>query len=108
MHPRVTDSATALIRAVRARFALQGVDFAIEELRSRSWASVTFAGARHELAFRVEGERAEDAAGCFLGGLDAAEFSLRGHMLADIALVSEERRPDRVRIALEALTVEER
>ena len=48
------------------------------------------------------------AADAFLKDLGAAEFSLRGHILADIALVSDERPDDAssVTISLEALTVE--
>jgi hypothetical protein len=108
MRPLVNDAATALIRAVRGRFSDPGLAFSLEELRSRGWASVTFNGARHELAFRLDGDGAEDAAGHFLSEMDAAEFNLRGHLLADLALVSEERRPGQVRISLEALTVEDR
>jgi hypothetical protein len=80
----------------------------LEEIRSRRWASVTFQGARHELAFRLEGEGAEEAAGRFLSGLHAPNFALRGHLLADISLVEEERRPGFARIRVDALTVEER
>jgi hypothetical protein len=36
-----------------------------------------------------------------------AEFDLRGHILADIALIAEERGDGQVRISLEALTVED-
>ncbi|HYW16540.1 MAG TPA: hypothetical protein VE891_10375 [Allosphingosinicella sp.] len=79
----------------------------LEEIRSRRWASVTFQGARHELAFRLEGEGAGQAAARFLGGLDARGFALRGHLLADLSLVEEERRPDFARIRLDALTVED-
>jgi hypothetical protein len=80
----------------------------VEEIRSRSWASATFAGARHELTFRIEGEGAGAAADAFLATLTAAEFDLRGHILADIALVSEERTDEGlVRISLEGLTVED-
>jgi hypothetical protein len=100
----LTDAATAFLRAVRADFA--NLAFAVEEIRTRGWASVTFSGARHELAFRVEGEGAESEVSRFLSGLAAKEFDLRGHILADIALVSEERRPGCARVRLEALTVE--
>jgi hypothetical protein len=79
-----------------------------EEIRSRRWASVTFQGARHELVFRLEGEGAEEAAGRFLSHLDASGFRLRGHLVADVALVEQERRPGLARIRLDALTVEER
>lgn len=104
--PPLTDAATALLRAVRVRFA-HVAGFVVEEIRSRRWASVTFRGARHELSFRLEGEGAEAAAGRFLSGLSARDFELRGHLLADLSLVAEERRPGCARIRLEALTVEE-
>jgi hypothetical protein len=83
-------------------------DFVLEEIQSRRWASVTFQGARIGLAFRLEGEGAEHAAGRFLSGLDARNFELRGHLLADVSLVAEERRPGFARIRLDALTVEEK
>jgi hypothetical protein len=82
--------------------------FVLEEIHSRRWASVTFQGARHQLLFRLEGEGAEEAAGRFLSGLDVRNFRLRGHLLADMSLVAEERRPGFARIRLDALTVEER
>lgn len=100
------DATTALLRAVARRFPR--LDFRIEELRSRSWASITFTGARHELHFRVEGEGAEAAAEAFVEGLEAAEFELRGHILADIALVSDRRGAQSASLRIEALTVEDR
>jgi hypothetical protein len=96
-----------LLQAIQARL-LPFAGFVIEETRSRRWTSVTFQGARHDIAFRLEGEGAEAAAARFLGGLDARRFKLRGHLLADLSLVAEERRPGLARIRLEALTVEER
>ena len=102
----INDATTALLRAIRARLG-DFPGFCLEEISSRSWASVTFAGARHQLAFRLDGEGADVAASAFVDGLDSAEFALRGHILADIALVSEERTPDRATIRLEALTVED-
>lgn len=107
MSPALSDATSALLRAVRLNL-LSFRGFVLEEIRSRSWASVTFSGARHELAFRLEGPGAEQAGSRFLAELDVAEFELRGHILADIALVSEERRPGWVRIRLEALTVDDR
>ncbi|HEY0412962.1 MAG TPA: hypothetical protein VGD66_07465 [Allosphingosinicella sp.] len=107
MEPLTRDATTALIGAMCARLSGFGRRFALEEVRSRGWASVTFTGARHELTFRIEGSSAETAASDFLSNLRAAEFRLRGHVLADVALVSEERHPGRVRIAIEALTVED-
>ena len=103
----MNDATTALLRAVQLRFG--GLHVVVEEIRSRSWASATFAGARHELTFRIEGENAGEAADTFLATLTEAEFELRNHILADVALVAEERLEDEnsVRISLEALTVED-
>lgn len=106
MQTPVNDATTAFLRAIRVNF-MNFAGFFLDEVRSRSWASATFTGARHELAFRLEGTGAEAEAERFLSGLDAAEFDLRGHILADIALVSEERRPGCAQIRLEALTVED-
>jgi hypothetical protein len=103
----LTDAASALLQAIRVHF-VHFAGFVLEEIRSRRWASVTFQGARHELAFRLEGAGAGSAAARFLSGLDARAFALRGHLLADLSLVAEERRPGFARIRLDALTVEER
>jgi hypothetical protein len=106
MQPLTRDSTTLLLRAIQLAFVGFDVVFELQEIRSRAWASATFSGARHELAFRLEGREAEAAADRFAATLEAAEFRLRGHIVADIALVSREKRPGEVRMRLEALTVE--
>jgi hypothetical protein len=103
----VTDSTSAFLQAIRVTF-VNFAGFVLEEIRSRRWTSVTFQGARHEIVFRLEGEGAEEAAKGFLGRLDARNFVLRDHLLADVSLIEEERRPGFARIRLDALTVEER
>lgn len=104
------DSATALLRALSEGFAACSGAFRVEELVSTPWASVTFSGARHRIRFSLEGEGAAAAADAFLAGLAEAEFDLREHILADVAVVGEERSAagDRVVLTLEALTVEDR
>ena len=101
------DATSALLRALSMKFVGFGANVELEEIRSRGWASVTFTGARHELVYRIEGSEAEAAAEAFLSNLDTADFRLRGHILADIALVSTERRTGEARFRLEALTVED-
>ena len=102
------DAADELARAVCASFVGFGLSCEVEEVASRSWASVTFTGARHRLRLCVEGERASDAADAFLSGLSERDFALRGHILADIALVANDRlERGAIRLVLEALTVEE-
>jgi hypothetical protein len=100
------DATTVLLRALRARLAGAG-KLCFEEIVSRSWASVTFLGARHEIVFTLEGDAAEATADAFIAALAADEYELRGHILADIALVSKQVDSGLVRIALEALTVED-
>jgi hypothetical protein len=102
----VKDATSALLRAVRAACAGAPV-FVVEEIRSRSWSSGTFSGARHELAFRLEGEGADAAADDFVKGLDPVALELRGHILADIALTGDERRPGSASLRIEALSVED-
>lgn len=101
----MSDATTALIRAIRMNFV--NFTLAVEEVRSRSWASATFAGARHELGFRVTGSGALAASESFASGLDAREFALRGHILAEIVLIALEPLDDGARIRIEALTVED-
>ena len=101
------DASTELLRAVRKR-AGTGANLIIEDIRSRPWASATFSGARHQLAFRLDGEEAEDVADRFLADIEAAEFPLRGHVMADVAVIARDRLDDGVmRIRIEALTVED-
>jgi hypothetical protein len=104
------DATTALLRALRGKFA-PAVQPVFEEIRSRTWASVTFTGTRHEIVLRFGGEQAAEAVAAadrFLADLDGAEFQLRNHILADIALVARESMPGGgVRIRIEALTVED-
>lgn len=99
-------SAEELGRALRAHFVHFAGAVAIEEQACRPWASITFSGERHRICLRLSGASAAAAADGFLDGLGEREFDLRGHILADIALVADERDPDAVRLTLEALTVE--
>ncbi len=106
MSAPATDATTALLRALRSTFAsVNCVNF--ERVHSREWASITFSGARHEVTVRLAGEGSEAAADRFAAGLDETEFRLRGHILADIALVARAPAGDGVRLSLEALTVED-
>ncbi len=103
------DATSGLLRAVQASFAMP---VAIEEVRCRAWASATFVGARHELSLRIEGEQADEAASSFVAGLNTAEFPLKGHIVADMHLASQERGTacggeGFVRLRIEALTVED-
>jgi hypothetical protein len=104
-----TDGATAFLRALGEHFGHFGGLFRVDELSSRNWASVTFSGARHTVAFSLEGEGAAEAADAFVAHMAEAEFDLRGHIVADVALAGQERSAagDCIRLRIEALTVED-
>ena len=86
------------------------VNFVSKNVRSRPWASATFSGCRHELTLRLEGPTAAAEADAFLHGLEERDLPMRDHILADIALVAETRRPGErgldILLQLEALTIE--
>jgi hypothetical protein len=103
--PPTNDATTALLRAICRNFAR--FEPVVEEIRSRSWTSATFVGARHELRLRLRGEGTAAAADWLSQSLDVRGFNLRGHILADISLVASEPAEDGVRLRLEALTVED-
>jgi hypothetical protein len=78
-------------------------------LAQTDWASVTFAGARHRVGLTICGAGAVGTAADFLQALPELELAIPGQIVADIALVSEERsdRGDHAVLELEALTIED-
>jgi len=100
------DPGAELERAICASFGRLPATLEIEERSSRPWASITFAGARHRLRLGLRGPRAAASADAFLASLSEREFDLRGHFMADIALIEDIRGDGSVRLTLEALTVE--
>ena len=105
MRPPPNDATTALLRAICRN--LVRFDPVVEEVRSRSWTSATFVGARHELWLLLRGQGTKAAADRLSESLDVREFNLRGHILADISVVASEPVEDGVRLRVEALTVED-
>ena len=111
MPPLTRDATTALLRALRDRLGPSRA-IAFEQISSRSWASATFTGARHEIILRLDGEGAVEAAARFAAEAGAAEFRMRGHVVADIAIVAREETEQpgggpAARMKLEVLTVED-
>lgn len=100
------ESGAEVERMARASFASFAGAIGVE-VDSRQWASALFSGSQHRVTVRLDGGGAGAAADSFLDGLGEREFDLRGHILADIVAVSDERGPGglSVRLGLEALTV---
>ncbi len=64
----------------------------VEDVRSQSWASATFEGHRHAFTVRLDGAAAcvEASALRLCGMLLNDEITLRGHILADLAITGED------------------
>lgn len=101
---RSPDAGTQLERALVRSAGAEGFALAIVAAEWTRWASVTFTGARHRLTIAAAPSPALDR---WLAALPEAEFSLRGHLVADLALAAEPRMGERVEVELEALTVED-
>lgn len=88
---------------VAAMAARGGAEARVTGVRSRPWASATFAGARHRLEIRLPAGQVP----AFVEGLSEAEFGLRGHLVADIAVTGRRVGGDETVLEVEALTIEE-
>jgi hypothetical protein len=100
-------------RRLAARVAVNFVNFEgdvrVEPMDRTDWASVTFTGARHHLRAVIEGPGAVGAAADFLAVMGELDLPMPGHIVAEIALVSEERRDGGCYacLELEALTIDD-
>lgn len=90
----------ALVRALTLR---AGRKPAVEDIRSRPWASITFTGMRHRFVLRFDGDGAAPAVARLSDRLDYAEFDLGRHILVDIAMVDRAVDTAGARLTLEAL-----
>jgi hypothetical protein len=95
MRPVLTGGQGALLRSLSRWLEAERVGrdlplLVVESLESEAWASATFAGARHQLDVRIEGDRAIMAAAGIAGRLGEAELLVPGAIVADVALVHQE------------------
>jgi hypothetical protein len=100
-------AASALLRVLIARAGVARDRILLTEIQSVDWRSLTFAGERHQIALRVTGSDSGRAVERMLQGLEDAEFSIPGVLVADIAVLGQpERGLDRATsVRIEALTV---
>lgn len=86
----------------------------IEDFSSQPWASLTYSGSRHTLAFRLTGPvmEVEAAHDRLVALLTEPDFDLKGHFLAEMEVVDVDASIDldgcmRMELTVEALTIEE-
>ncbi|MDY7522759.1 hypothetical protein [Sphingomonas sp. 10B4] len=100
---RGPDAATLLRRALERHADAAGCDVSVCVQDSTRWASATFAGARHTVALTLHDD---PTGGLWLEALAEADLPIRGHLVADIVILSATRHDEKLVVALEALTVE--
>lgn len=105
----LSPAAAGLLRSLLARSGINRDRILLTEFRSIDWQSLTFVGERHEIELRVPGPDAQALADQLTLGIGDAEFSVPGHIVADIGL---ERPPihhhdGSISLHLEALTIVE-
>lgn len=76
-------------------------------MKSVDWQSLTMSGERHQLQLRVPGPRAQMIVEQMCAGLEEAEFSIPGIIVADIALASQLKHglDGSIGLDIEALTI---
>jgi hypothetical protein len=74
-----------------------------------SWASITFAGARHKLVLAFDGPAAVEAGELFIAALPDHEFAIPGQLVAEAAVVEVDHQlnPPFMRVTCEILLLED-
>ena len=103
----MSNAATALLRALIARAEVPRERILLSDWRSTDWQSLTFVGERHEIRLRILGPESLAASHRLTEGLAEAEFSISGHIVADIAVVAvpAQQADGSTSVSIEALTI---
>ena len=102
-------AASALLRALVARSGEQRDRILLTGVESVDWQSLTFTGERHQLGLRIAWADAATIAERLCHGLEDAEFSIPGVIVADIHLAQQPslEADGSVCLTVEALTISE-
>lgn len=105
----MSGAASGLLRAVLDRAGDRRDSILLSEIQSVDWQSLTFAGERHMISLRIPAPDAQIIAARLVDGIEDAEFSIPGHIVADIAVPAPPARAadGSVTVAIEALTVDD-
>ena len=102
-------AASGLLRALIARAGVPRDRILLTGLQSTDWQSLTFVGERHQIQLRVPGPDSEKIVERLCQGLEDAEFSIAGQIVADIVVIGTPVRAGdgSTAVSIEALTVAE-
>ena len=92
MRLSMSPTAAALLRALIARAAVGRERILLTDAHSTDWQSLTFTGERHHMALKVTGADCAAVTERMCNGLEDAEFSIPGVLVADIAVIGKPRR----------------
>ena len=105
----ISPAASALLRLLAARARVSRDRILLTEIASADWQSLTFTGERHQMSLRVTGADSREAVELMRSGLEDAEFSIPGLLVADIGILSGPRGgfDGSTELTIEALTIAE-
>lgn len=109
MRLAMSPAAAGLLRALLVRGGVERDRILLTEFRSTDWQSLTFIGEQHKIRLRIPSPDATSIATRLVNGLEDAEFTIPGHIVADVVLSGEPEQLDdgSIAIRIEALTVAE-
>jgi hypothetical protein len=103
----MSSDAASVLRALIGRARVPRDRILVTDARSVDWRSLTFTGERHEIELRVPGPDSRGVVTRMCDGLEEAEFSIPGVIVADIRLLRTRFRvlDGSTSVTIEALTV---
>jgi hypothetical protein len=102
-------AASGLLRALLERSPADSDRILLSEVSSVDWRSLTLEGERHHFCFRIWGDDPAALLARLRDGLEDAEFTIPGQIVADIAIagVGLPNRDGTLELTIEALTIAE-
>jgi hypothetical protein len=103
----ISQSASALLRALIARSGAPRDRILLIDVQSVDWRSLTFTGERHSIELRISPPHSDAIVQRMCAGLEDAEFSIPGLIVADITVTDERRHSadGSTNLTIEALTI---
>ncbi len=105
----MSSAASALLRILTARAHVPRDRILLSDAESVDWRSLTFAGERHVLCLRIPGPESAEIVQRMCAGLEEAEFSIPGVIVADLCVADGPRwaLDGSTAVTIEALTISE-
>lgn len=105
----MSSAAANLLRALIARAGVARDRILLTDMQSTDWQSLTLTGERHQFELRVAPPHSDRIVDRMCWGIEDAEFSIPGLIVADIARCGEPvlESDGSTRITIEALTIDE-